>query len=60
MKTLLPQTKIIVLTLLDSPDYSQAALAAGADFFVAKENLDADLRPIFAKLRQNGSLGHCD
>jgi two-component system NarL family response regulator len=53
LKTLLPQTKIIVLTLLDSPDYSKASLEGGADYFVAKENLDVDLRPVFTQILQN-------
>jgi DNA-binding NarL/FixJ family response regulator len=54
LKQALPQVQIIVLTLLDSPDYRQTSLAAGADFFVAKENLDIDLKPAFAKIVQQG------
>jgi two-component system response regulator MprA len=36
---------IIALTLLDAHGYREAALAAGADEFVAKGNLSADLLP---------------
>jgi len=52
LKQASPQTQIVVLTLLNSPDYRRASLAAGADDFVAKENLDADLRPVLAKIIQ--------
>ena len=56
LKQALPQTRIIVLTLLDTPDYRQTSLAAGADDFVAKEHLDTDLPPAFARIMQNLEL----
>ena len=35
--------KIILLTIIEDPDYVQAALEIGASGFVIKHNLDADL-----------------
>jgi len=35
--------KIILLTIIEDPDYVQAALEIGASGFVIKRNLDADL-----------------
>jgi len=35
--------KIIFLTIIEDPDYVQAALEIGASGFVIKHNLDADL-----------------
>ncbi len=35
--------KLILLTIIEDPDYVQAALESGASGFVIKHNLDADL-----------------
>ncbi len=40
-----PKIGIIALTLLDTNGYRQAALTAGADGFVAKDNLNTELLP---------------
>ncbi len=40
-----PKIGIIALTLLDTNGYRQAALTAGADGFVAKDNLNTKLLP---------------
>ncbi len=40
-----PKMGVIALTLLDTTGYRQAALTAGADGFVAKDNLNAELLP---------------
>ena len=40
-----PRMGIIALTLLDTSGYRQAALTAGADDFVAKDKLNAQLLP---------------
>ena len=50
LKTILPQTHIILLTLIETPSYHQAAQAAGADILIDKSNLDTDLLPIIHRL----------
>ena len=45
LRKTVPETRIIALTMLDTNGYRDAALAAGADEFVAKGNLSADLLP---------------
>jgi two-component system response regulator NreC len=45
LRSMLPDAAIIALTFLDSDTYRQAALAAGANDFVAKAKLDTDLLP---------------
>ncbi len=44
-RSLLPDVRIIVLTLLDSSTYRLASLAAGADEFVSKATMVTDLLP---------------
>ncbi|MBI4671099.1 MAG: response regulator transcription factor [Chloroflexi bacterium] len=46
----LPQLHIIALTLFDLESYRQAALDAGADAFVTKETLYADLVPCIRRI----------
>jgi two-component system nitrate/nitrite response regulator NarL len=41
----LPGTAVVVLTLLEGEGYEEAARAAGADGFVAKSRMHADLVP---------------
>jgi two-component system invasion response regulator UvrY len=50
MRVMLPEVGIIALTLLDPKVYRQAALAAGADDFVAKANLTTDLLPAIRRV----------
>lgn len=45
-----PEMGIIALTLLDADGYRQAALAAGADEFVAKAALGTDLLPAIRRV----------
>lgn len=45
-----PRLGIIALTLLDTNGYRQAALTAGADEFVAKDNLNAELLPAIQRV----------
>ena len=45
LRAALPEVGIVVLTLLDVAAYRQAALEAGADGFVSKATLGADLLP---------------
>jgi DNA-binding NarL/FixJ family response regulator len=43
LRAMLPEVGIIALTVLDTNSYREAALAAGANDFVAKVSLDTDL-----------------
>lgn len=45
LRRILPEVRIIALTLLDANDYRDAALAAGANGFVSKATLHTDLLP---------------
>ena len=45
LRTMLPAVGIIVLTLLDSNGYREAALEAGVDEFISKATLSTDLVP---------------
>ena len=51
---LLPTVGIIVLTLEDLAVYRRAALAAGADDFVAKDKTVTELLPAIRRLAQAG------
>jgi len=53
LRDMLPEVGIIALTLLDPRTYRQAALAAGAEDFVAKANLTTDLLPAIRRVMQN-------
>jgi len=50
LRAMLPQVGIIALTLLERKVYRQVALAAGADDFVAKADLIADLLPAIRRV----------
>ena len=45
-----PSITTIILTLFDSPHHREAANAAGADAFVAKNRMDTDLLPVLERL----------
>ncbi len=45
LRRILPDAGIVVLTVLDGPDYREASLAAGADEFVSKSQMYQDLLP---------------
>ena len=45
-----PETKVIILTVHQDDAYRQAALDSGADAFIAKENVLADLFPTIRQL----------
>ncbi|RRR70281.1 MAG: response regulator [Candidatus Viridilinea halotolerans] len=48
--TLLPAVPVVVLGHLEEPAYRQAALAAGAAGFVAKEAISSELIPLLRQL----------
>ena len=50
LRVMLPEVGIIALTLLDPNTYRRAALAAGADDFVAKANLATELLPAIRRV----------
>jgi DNA-binding NarL/FixJ family response regulator len=52
LRAAFPEVGIIALTLLDTDGYRRAALAAGADAFVAKATLRMDLLPAIRQVRQ--------
>jgi DNA-binding NarL/FixJ family response regulator len=52
LQVMLPEVGIIALTVLDTNGYRQAALAAGADDFVPKANLDTDLLSAIRRVAQ--------
>lgn len=45
LRCVAPDTRIVVLTLLDGDGYRRASLGAGADAFVGKANVTRDLLP---------------
>ncbi|MBI1763379.1 MAG: response regulator transcription factor [Acidobacteria bacterium] len=56
LRALLPQTNIIALTLLEASAFRGVTLAAGADEFVDKANMFAELWPAIERVRQRS--GH--
>jgi len=50
IRALLPEVGIIVLTLLDKPDYRKLALDAGADYFLQKDDVFTDLLPAIQRV----------
>lgn len=49
-----PTSKIIILTLLDTEAYREAALKSGADAFISKAALSKELLPCIFRLFENG------
>jgi len=47
-----PKAGIVLMTILDKTFFRSAALAAGADSFVAKSDLNTDLAPTIRKVAQ--------
>ncbi len=52
LRARLPWASIVILTLHDLKQYREAALAAGADAFVAKRSLLAELAPAIRRMAQ--------
>jgi DNA-binding NarL/FixJ family response regulator len=56
LRAALPEIGIIALTLFDTDDYRQAALAAGADGFVSKNTMNTDLMPAIQRITQDNRV----
>ena len=54
LRTALPGTILIALSLLDPDEYREETLAAGADAFVSKVSLERDLIPAIQELAARG------
>lgn len=52
LRRLMPEVGIIVLTVLSTNGYREAAIAAGADEFVPKANLNTDLLPAIRRVKR--------
>ena len=56
LRRMMPEVGIIALTLLNTNGYRDAALAAGADEFVAKANLHTDLLPAIRRVADSARV----
>jgi len=54
LRSLLPESGIIALTLLNTNNFRQAALEAGADAFIPKATMRNELIPTIRRVAQNG------
>ena len=57
LRSMMPDVRIIALTVLDANGYREAALTAGADDFVAKANLNTHLVPAIRRVVESGRSG---
>ena len=57
LRAIFPDVGIIALTLLDTSSYRSAALAAGADVFIAKSAMSTDLLPAIQQVIQARQCG---
>ena len=57
LREVVPEMRIIALTMLDTEEYRKAALAAGADEFVPKADLNTDLLPAIRRVVGVGRPG---
>ena len=56
LRAMLPNVRIIVLALIDSPTYREAALNVGADGFVSKSDMVTDLLPAIRRAGHGSSI----
>ena len=54
LRALMPDARIIALTLMDPLSYRDAVMTAGADEFVSKATLETDLLPAIRRLARSG------
>ena len=57
LREAVPEMRIIALTMLDTEEYRKAALAAGADEFIPKADLNTDLLPAIRRVIGVGRPG---
>lgn len=57
LRRVAPDTRIVVLTLLDGDGYRRASLRAGADAFVGKANVTHDLLPAIRQVMRSDRPG---
>ncbi|HTQ73327.1 MAG TPA: response regulator transcription factor [Burkholderiales bacterium] len=55
IKALKPGTRIIILTMHDTPHHRRAAAEAGAEGFIAKRDMEMQLEPAVASLLKSRS-----
>lgn len=53
LRHMMPDTRIIALTVLDTNGYREAARAAGADEFIAKSDLNIELFPAIYRVMRS-------
>jgi CheY-like chemotaxis protein len=53
LRALLPEARIIALTMMEASSHRQAALDAGADEFVTKARMETDLLPSIEQVMQS-------
>ena len=53
LQKLSPETKIMILTMMQAEWYRSAALSAGAHDFIAKANIGSELLPAIRRVVQN-------
>ena len=53
IKARLGAPRVVLVTIHDTPDYRAAAMAAGADGFIAKEEFDIQISPLIETLFGN-------
>jgi DNA-binding response OmpR family regulator len=56
LRRMMPELKIIALTVMNSPSFRRAALAAGADVFLPKATMRTDLLPAIRQLVQDNGV----
>jgi two-component system, NarL family, invasion response regulator UvrY len=50
IKTIVPETKVVMLTIHEDPRYEADALAAGANGYVSKRKIHSELIPVLMRL----------
>jgi DNA-binding NarL/FixJ family response regulator len=54
IKTILPDVKVLILSMHRDKEYMYSAISAGAEGYLLKEDADTDLFSAIQKIRQNG------
>lgn len=59
-KKMLPGSHVVVMTIMEGEQYRTAALQAGADAFILKNEMDTTLVPVISKFRQQPGHAHAE